>query len=320
MKQHTMHEALLHAIKEKVPQGTTAANILMDILFIGKEAVYRRLRGEVAFTFEEAAIISRHFGISLDDISGVGRMKNRSFHLQLAEYINPAKTDYDQMEDLISLMHTTRGDPSTEAAYAINILPQTLYFKYEYITKFYMFKWLYQSNVHSQLKTLEEIKLSPQLKDVQQRYLNESIQIKNTYYILDNLLFQYLANDIKYFSSIRFITEEDVAALKKDLLNLIDYMEHLASRGSFDNGNKVQFYLSGINLDSTYSYIQTTNYNISHIRVFTLNAVVSLDGGTFDQLKNWLYALKRLSILISESGEMQRVQFFKKQRDLINSI
>ena len=41
------------------------ADMLMDTLYIGKEAVYRRLRGEVPFTLQESALISRKLGISL---------------------------------------------------------------------------------------------------------------------------------------------------------------------------------------------------------------------------------------------------------------
>ena len=40
---------LIEAAKEKMPTGTNLANTLMDILYIGKEAIYRRLRGEVYF-------------------------------------------------------------------------------------------------------------------------------------------------------------------------------------------------------------------------------------------------------------------------------
>ena len=35
----------------------------MDTLCIGREAIYRRLRGEVPFTLEEAALISRKLGV-----------------------------------------------------------------------------------------------------------------------------------------------------------------------------------------------------------------------------------------------------------------
>lgn len=42
---------LIEAMKEKLPLKGKLADMLMDTLYIGKEAVYRRLRGEVPFHF-----------------------------------------------------------------------------------------------------------------------------------------------------------------------------------------------------------------------------------------------------------------------------
>ena len=59
-----LNTGLIEAIKEKIPANSNLANVLIDILFIGREAVYRRLRGEVPLTLTEAAIISRKLGDS----------------------------------------------------------------------------------------------------------------------------------------------------------------------------------------------------------------------------------------------------------------
>lgn len=53
---------LIEAMKEKLPLKKKLADMLMDTLYIGKEAVYRRLRGEVPFTLQEAALVSRKLG------------------------------------------------------------------------------------------------------------------------------------------------------------------------------------------------------------------------------------------------------------------
>ena len=55
-----LNTGLVNAVREKLPSKDNLANALMDILYIGKEAIYRRLRGEVPFTLTEAAIISRN--------------------------------------------------------------------------------------------------------------------------------------------------------------------------------------------------------------------------------------------------------------------
>lgn len=67
MKNYIVNE-LIAAMKERIPRGINLANYLTDALCMcmGKEAVYRRLRGEVAFTFDEIAMISCKLGISID--------------------------------------------------------------------------------------------------------------------------------------------------------------------------------------------------------------------------------------------------------------
>ena len=74
---------LIDAMKIYLPKGNNLANTLMDILYLGKEATYRRLRGEVPFTFAEVATISQHMGISLDKIVGADLNDNA--------IVNPAR-------------------------------------------------------------------------------------------------------------------------------------------------------------------------------------------------------------------------------------
>ena len=46
MKNGILNE-LISTMRERIPQDMNLANTLADILCMGKEAVYRRLRGEV---------------------------------------------------------------------------------------------------------------------------------------------------------------------------------------------------------------------------------------------------------------------------------
>jgi hypothetical protein len=320
MNVSVLHTNIINAIKEKIPQNINIASVLMDILYIGKEAIYRRLRGEVPFTFDELVVISQAMGISLDNIAGSTRQESRPFQLKLTEYVNPKEVDYHQMEEYLGVLHASRKDPYTEHASSANIFQLTLYVGYDYLNKFYMFKSLYQRSGVESIRSLDDIKISQRLRDIQKRYQEELMYIKHTFYIWDYMIFRYLVNDIKYYANIHYITEEDVAALKEDLLRFIDKMERLAIKGKFETGNRIQLYLSSINFESTCSYLQTQSMTLSNINAFALNTVVSLDVTTFDRLKTWINSLKRLSTLISESGEMQRIKFFKEQRDLVNTL
>ena len=50
MIMNELNTNLIEAAKEKFPAKGQLANILMDTLYMGKEAIYRRLRGEVPFS------------------------------------------------------------------------------------------------------------------------------------------------------------------------------------------------------------------------------------------------------------------------------
>ena len=83
MAKNYIVKELINEMKERIPQGQNLANYLTDTLYMGKEAVYRRLRGEVAFTFDEIAVISHNLGISIDQIIG-NHLSNRvTFDLNL---------------------------------------------------------------------------------------------------------------------------------------------------------------------------------------------------------------------------------------------
>lgn len=316
-----MYDNLLNTIKEEFPQKTNLVSALVDLLCIEKEAVYRRLRGEVAFTFAEIVTIANAFGISLDNLVGTVTAKSRPFQLKLVDFVNPKEIDYDMLEQYVDVLGLSREDEKSELIDCTNILPQQLYMNYKYISRFYLFKWLYQCGAPGKAKRFDEIEVTDRFVGIQLASVEESRYVRNSYYILDPLIFQYLVNDINYFMSIHLIGKEDVELLKEELMKFLDEMEILATRGYFEEtGNKVFIYISSVNFDTSYWCVQIKNYHISMIKTFILSSVASLDEGTYEKLRKWLRALIRSSIMISVSGERQRVAFFKAQRELIQSL
>ena len=74
---------LINEMKDRMPQDQSLASYLINTLCIGKEAAYRRLRGEVAFTLDEIAIISCNLGISIDQIIGNHLANRVTFNMNL---------------------------------------------------------------------------------------------------------------------------------------------------------------------------------------------------------------------------------------------
>ncbi len=311
---------LIKAMKEKIPSGVYLANTLIDMLYLGKEAVYRRLRGEVPFTLAKAAIISQKMGVSLDKLVGTNMNANAIFDLNIVRQHDPLETYYSIVNNYVRIFREIKDDPMSELCTSSNMIPQTFYLKYELLSKFRMFKWLYQFEKIDIDNHFEDIEMVDKLLERQREFVRESQEFNRTEYIWDDQLFVYLINDIKYFASVHLISHEYVQKLKKELLQLLDELEEIATRGTFKTGKEVSIYIANVNFEATYSYIASSSYHVSLIRVFAINSFASHDEAVFKSVKEWIHSLKKFSTLISQSGEMQRIKFFKTQREIIEGL
>lgn len=321
MSKDLVHEKLVGAIREKIPHKATLTNTLADLLCMEREAVYRRMRGDVAFSFAEVAAISNKLGISLDNLMGTHSVKSRPYQLSLVEYIDPIEDDYKMWSLYNERLSEVREDPFSCDVECMNVLPSIFLLDYKYITRFYLFKWYNQYGHSENTVHYRHIESADKLQAIQRITAAESKHIKKTIYIWDPLIFQYIVNDIQYYSSVRLIDPEEVKLLKQDLMHFLDKMEILASKGEYpETGNVIQFYISNINFDASYSYLEAKSLRISIIRAFILNSVVSLDEHAYGIFRNCMQSLLKSSTMISVSGEKQRILFFEKQRKIINGL
>lgn len=320
MKPDLIHNQLLNAIKDKIPSNDLV-NHLMNILCIGKEAVYRRLRGDVFFTFEEVATIGFTLGISIDNIIGIyGHPKSHPFQLKTTSFVDPSSSDYYQMYEWLDILRKIVQSPVMEMGETGNIFDMSLLYPYPYLCSFYHFKWQYQWRSKERSKCFGEIKIPEEHRKLQLESSKLFKEIKKNYYIWDYMIFQYIVSDVSYFKDMCLINNNDVLHIKEDMLKLVDYLELITEEGCYETGNLVEIYISNINSDATYTYYQCEYFNLAMVKAFTLNSLTTIDKTTTNQIKEWILSQKRQATLISESNKMQRVVFFEKQRKIIDTI
>ena len=311
---------LINEMKERSPAGETLANFLTDALCMGKEAVYRRLRGEVSFTFDEIAIISHKLGISIDQIIG-NHIENRAtFDLNLQYSPDPINSYYEILNRYLKIFDFIKDDPSTIIYSAANIIPFTIYSPYENLSKFRLCRWIYQNDKIKTPHSLINMQVPEKVIIAHNKLSKVVKQCVKTCFIWDNNIFHSLIKEIKYFAGLNLITEEDVRLLKTELIQLLYEMEYLSLKGEFSSGNKIEIYLSYLNFEATYSYIEKENFQISLFRVYSINSMDSQNPQICNLQKKWIQSLKRHSILISESGEMQRIKFLEEQKNIIEKL
>lgn len=318
--ENLLNERFIEIIKERLPERGQLTKVLTESLDIEKEAVYRRLRGEVPFTFAEVAKIAIQLGIPLDAIAEGSSPISRSFNIRFIEFINPDKIDLGMLESFTNNVKSLESDPESESGSISSIIPTSLCVSYKYIYKFYLFKWfLYQTENPWNVK-YSDINPPERLNEINAGFVKSVQSSPQSVYIFDEQFIEYLVKDIKYFFHIRLISEEDVKLLKDDIYLFLNDLERYTNRGAFDTGKKVYIYISNLHFEATYNYIDSKYHKLTMIRSFTLSDAYSLDEKIFQNMKRWTQFLKRTSILISESGEIERIRFFDKQREMVDSL
>ena len=308
------------AIQQKEPHKATLVNAITDMLAIDKDAVYRRLRGEVNFSFAEMSIIARNMGISLDVIAGIENMQSKPAKMNFSRQVNPSDVDYEMFEGHVHLLRSIKHQLSTKLIESGTIFPHYLYNDFEHLTRFYMFMWNRFTSSEIALP-YHEVLIPERLKTIQSETCVYARHIKSTQYVWDHAIFQRLVTDVKYFARIGLIKDEDVNRIKNDLKDFLDYIENMTFKGQqIDTGNEVSIYIFDTNCDANYSCLKSNYIEMTLFRTFILNAIVSMDNKVYEETCNWIRSLQRMSTLISVSGEKTRAAFFNTQRKIINAL
>ena len=314
------YQEFMDVLQNKISHRATLVNTITDILAIDKDAVYRRLRGEVNFTFTEMAIIARSMSISLDTIAGIENEQSKPAKMNISKQVNPTETDYEMFEGHLNLLKSIKDEPDTIIMEAGNILPHYLFQDYEYITRYYLFKWN-QSSSYGDALPFHEITIPERLRTLQTETCLYARHIKSTIYVMDNQIFQRFVTNIRYFAKVRLIKEEDVSRIKNDLLTFFNDLENLAVKGKHEStGNNISLFISDTYCDTNYSCLGSKNMHLTLFKAFVLNAVVSLNVEVFNETCSWISSMQRMSTLISVSGEKIRAAFFDTQRKLIQIL
>jgi len=320
MENQKWYDTFMEIIIKKFPKKTQLTKELMDLLSLEREAVYRRLRKEVNFTAQEMVILASTWNISLDEIMGIN-IGSISFQMRALNYLDLSEEEVNFLRFIIDSIEYLKHFPTTEFMDICNKLPRQLLSGYEYLNKFHLFKWYYQYGNEKEPVPFSKIYISEEKLKITNEYYKAIKQVPNTSFVFDYKIFSYLIKDIKYFYSISQITAEEKELIKKDLLDLLDYLHRVANMGCYpETNNKVNLYISQLKVPTSYTYTYTPEVNICYVHVFEKYEIYSYHSEMVANFISWMQLKKRTSTQISEVDEKSRVEFFSAQKQLIESL
>ena len=315
------YDKFLKALSERYPSRPELVAALQDTLSISKENIYRRLRRDVIFTPEEMMRIADAWNMSLDNVISTCGGRTSSLRFSLIDYINPDEHDYSLFGQYNGMLELVAQDPDGEFTEMSNTLPGSLYNKSDNLLRFFTMKWFYKYGGSENVTPMSEIRIPERMRDLEREYVDLLRQIPKKNAIQDRHFVEHLVDEINYFHSVRMVTADELAALKGELLEIMDYTEDVALKGYFpETGNKCFLYLSHMRLETEYSLFGSKNMTLSVVKILERNGIVSLDKQVFDKFSNMARANISSSVLMSMSNRLELIRFYDKQKRTIEAM
>lgn len=314
-----IRKRFIEEIRKALSRTNNAAIYLTNQLGLGKETAYRRLRGSVPFTLDEAARLSRLLGISLDRLVGLS-----AEDADYAFSINYTKDFFENYEEFVSqsgrVLDIVGGDPHGLFIMAANHLPYCFYSPYTELMDFRLKRWIYEREMTESLSKKDSLDLSAQRRREQFELLNKYRAIEETHMIWDDSVLRSLVMEVRYFRMLSMLNDDEVAGIREELRNLLDRLEKMMITGYTPEGKRIYFYLSNVLFDTSYSYLEAGNFHVSYFHVYAMHMLQSESSEICSVQKKWLQAVLRHSTLITESGEIERTAYLKEQRAIIDAL
>lgn len=133
-----IQERLFEAIKMQLPKGEKLSQVMQDVLFLSQDAVYRRLRGEVALSIFETKKLCDKFNISFDEF-GTFRRGQVTFSYNPLNQIDFTFESY--LKGLRDGLRQVKQLEDVHIVMSINDTPLFQLFNLPHLTRFKYFFW-----------------------------------------------------------------------------------------------------------------------------------------------------------------------------------
>jgi hypothetical protein len=194
----TLNEKVIREINQKMRCRIKPVNYLMDLLGIGKESAYRRLKNQIAFTLEEVSILAGDLDFSVDSLIEQDNKRHVCFDL----IVNPTDQPVLIYENMLAynndLMKELNISKNLQITAAVNHLPLQ-YFPFEMLFKYEYYHYLHSGGNIPMSLPFSDLTISPGIAKLRENLIYNFAQIDNITCVLDRSSYERIFNGINYY-------------------------------------------------------------------------------------------------------------------------
>ncbi len=320
-KDNNLQINFLNRIKDIIPQSTSLADELANVLQVSTDSVYRRLRGETLLTVNEVYELCTHYRISFDLFTH--QAQNIAFHYD--DLKTPAGF-HTYLSTIYNDMKQIERAENKQIIYAAIDIPIFHHFKYPELSAFKMFYWM---KAVVGLPSLDGKKFSVSHVSTEFAEIGKGIyevyqNIPSIEIWTDETINSLIKQIEFYWDTGYFETKEDALTVCTQAREEIETLKKQAelSNKSMKPGLEENFtlYHSRIEIGNNCIFTKKGDIESIYLSVHTFNKIVTGNPGFVTDSKAWLENLIKKSDLISGSSQINRYQFFKRASDKLDLL
>ncbi|GHS97650.1 hypothetical protein FACS189421_04820 [Bacteroidia bacterium] len=314
-----LYGLLIDHLLDHIPKSIKASSFLMDLLGLGRESIYRRIRGEIPFTADEIIKIAAALHVSIDEVidSNNKGQDKVSYDLSLIEPVAYPQIFQSSLEQIYTRLLSRRPK---EMVLAVNSFHSAFLTGFDALFKFSYYQWLCQNSDVQTTQSFSGLPVSPELEKLKEQIHTGFQETDRTEMVLDANVFSNLIKEIEYFHQKKLINDEEKALLKEEMSGLVASCERMAKTG-LAGANRLTLFLSVyLPVTSNIGVMHWDDMCQSVFRLDTIPHLIISQPHICNLQQTGIDFLKRQSICITQSNEIMQSEFFEIQRQNVDSL
>ncbi|AZB10245.1 XRE family transcriptional regulator [Chryseobacterium sp. G0162] len=304
-----MHqEALLKEIRRKIGDRSLNDEIA-NILNISYDAAHRRTSLKAKFSFEEALELARYYQISLDQFLGTENQL-------VVQRTQPVKTTDDLLhyfENSLKILNVFQDITNSKVYYSAKDIPFFYTISDSILSRFKFYVWMNLLNQDKFLSPFQDFNM--QYHSVKNEMLRDLYNKQNVTEIWNDTTIMSALRQIKFYSEMRLLNNNDIELILEDLKNLLMELENKTLEKS-----NFQIYINDLVILNNSILFKNEQQCSFFIPFSMFGYMMTNDKITCEDSLSYFEHQIKNSRSLNESGNRERKMFFNTMYEQIDQL
>jgi hypothetical protein len=315
---------LFEIIRTQIPDQYRMADVIEELLGIGSDSVYRRIRGEKDLSFSELEKLCRHFRLSIDEVLNTTNAGQNVLFQHTSVNMEDQASYLYYIERLSTTLSALRNTEDCEMFFTAQDIPFYHFLRHTELLFFKLYVWhdvvsTERISFHTFCEQLDEKNILPVYERMHQSYMHIPSSDIWTNQTVDTIL---RLLDF-YMETGAFDTKDTVLRLLNSLSELLDTVNVCAVSGHKGNKKQTPFalYVCSVDMENNFMLTRHGDRHVCTIKLYTVNSIATDSEAVCRETGKWINDLMLKSTLISgKTSERERFRFFQTAKNKVSEL